>query len=207
LRIIVEIPEENLARLLGASMGNDDELKKYLAAPSSTMLHTRHRRDMSYNFTSGGDALAIVDNICCCFHLVVKRLGDRYDNRPTLEVKDEYDVQDLLNAILYLHFRDIRREEWIPSYAGKNARADFLLKEESTIIETKMARENLRDSQLHDQLIVDIEHYKAHPHCERLVCFVYDPHGLIRNPKGIENDLNRQESDFEVRVKIAPRGL
>lgn len=62
------------------------------------------------------------------FHICARQLKRRHAGRPTLEIKDEYDVQDLLNAILRLHFEDVRPEEWTPSYAGGNNRMDFLLK-------------------------------------------------------------------------------
>jgi hypothetical protein len=52
----------------------------------------------------------------------------------------------------------------------------------------------------------DIERYKAHPDCQALVCFVYDPAGLIPNPHGTEADLKRDENPFPVRVLIRPQG-
>ncbi len=58
------------------------------------------------------------------FHKIAKQLRNRHDNRQTLPIKDEYDVQDLLHALLYLYFDDIRAEEWTPSYAGKSARVE-----------------------------------------------------------------------------------
>jgi hypothetical protein len=57
--------------------------------------------------------------------------------RPTLTINDEYDVQDLMRAILAIEFDDIRPEEWSPSYAGGSKRMDFLLKEESIVVEVK----------------------------------------------------------------------
>lgn len=62
------------------------------------------------------------------FHLVVKQLRNRYNSRETLDIVDEYDVQDLFHSLLYIFFNDVRAEEWTPSYAGKCARQDFLLK-------------------------------------------------------------------------------
>jgi hypothetical protein len=82
-------------------------------------------------------SLSIVENICNRFHLVCRRLRTRYSDRPTIEIEDEYDVQDLLHALLHLHFDDIRREEWTPSYAGGSSRVDFLLKSEQIVIEVK----------------------------------------------------------------------
>ena len=90
------------------------------------------------------------------FHICARQLKRRHAGRPTLEIKDEYDVQDLLNAILRLHFEDVRPEEWTPSYAGGNNRMDFLLKNEEISIEVKMTRDGLKDKELGDQLIIDI---------------------------------------------------
>ncbi len=137
------------------------------------------------------------------FHRVARQMRSRYDKRNTLDVKDEYDVQDLLHALLRLYFDDIRSEEWTPSYAGKSARMDFLLKNEKTVIEVKKTRQGLNDRELGDQLIVDVDRYKVHPDCKKLICFVYDPEGRIGNPEGVMNDLNTQHQGF-VEVIIEP---
>ena len=75
-----------------------------------------------------------IEIILARFHQVVRQLLQRHDNRPTLDINDEYDMQDLLHALLWLFFDDIRAEEWTPSYAGGASRADFLLKAEKTFI-------------------------------------------------------------------------
>lgn len=137
------------------------------------------------------------------FHRIVKQLRKRHDGRPTLDVSDEYDVQDLLHALLRLYFDDIRAEEWTPSYAGKSARMDFLLKKEKTVIEIKMTRKGLTNKELGDQLIVDIKRYQSHPDCDHLICFVYDPEGRINNPTGIVNDLV-SKSELNLSVFIEP---
>ncbi len=79
------------------------------------------------------------------------------ENRETLKIEDEYDVQDLLHALLLLYFDDVRAEEWTPSYAGKSARMDFLLKNERVVIEVKKTRLGLADKELGDQLIIDVD--------------------------------------------------
>ncbi|MFC1766499.1 hypothetical protein ACFL6U_31025 [Planctomycetota bacterium] len=145
-----------------------------------------------------------LNNLFDKFHAVAKQLRFRYNSRATLDIEDEYDVQDLLHALLRLYFDDVRNEEWTPSYAGGSSRMDFLLKEEKIVIEIKMARKGLNDKKLGKQLIEDKEKYKAHPDCKKLICFAYDPGGRIVNPKGIENDLNAHSDDFEVIVIIKP---
>ncbi|MBI5843339.1 MAG: hypothetical protein HZB23_01570 [Deltaproteobacteria bacterium] len=148
-----------------------------------------------------------IDILCNRFHLVVRQIRERYNDRDTLNVEDEYDVQDLFHALLCLFFDDIRKEEWTPSYAGSCSRVDFLLKQEETIIEIKKTRNGLSTKQLGEQLLVDIQKYQTHPSCKTLVCFVYDPDGRIANPRGIENDLNQEKDDFKVIVYIAPKGI
>lgn len=137
------------------------------------------------------------------FHKVVKKIRNRYENRETLDVKDEYDVQDLLFAILQIFFKDVRKEEWTPSYAGNSSRVDFLLKDEKVVIEVKKTRESMKDKDLGEQLIIDIAKYKSHPDCKNLICFVYDPDGRIVNPDGIIKDLEKNNKDF-VKIYINP---
>ena len=111
-----------------------------------------------------------------------------------------------MHALLRLSFDDIRAEEWTPSYAGKAARMDFLLKQESLVIETKMTREGLGAKEVGEQLIIDIERYRHHPECRTLICFVYDPKEHIHNARGVERDLTRGAKDgLIVQVIIVPR--
>lgn len=152
------------------------------------------------------NAIKLVENICIKFHLIAKQLRSRHGGRNTLEVNDEYDVQDLLHSLLRLYFDDINAEEWTPSYAGGCSRMDFLLRKESIVIETKKTRNTLGQKELGDQLILDIQRYHNHPSCRTLMCFVYDPDEMITNPNGIERDLNRQDGDILVKVLIMPKG-
>lgn len=149
------------------------------------------------------DSIAILKLIFKRFHRVGRQLQSRYNQRPTLEINDEYDVQDLLHALLRLYFDDVRAEEWTPSYSGKSARMDFLLKKEGIVIEVKKTRQGLTDRELGDQLIIDVDRYQSHPDCRSLICFVYDPEGRIGNPEGISKDLNEQHKGF-VEVIIEP---
>lgn len=138
------------------------------------------------------------------FPIVTRQLRSRHDGRATLDINDEYDVQDLLHSLLSINFDDIRSEEWAPSYAGRSSRMDFLIKDFKIVIEVKKTRNHLKAKELGEQLIIDIAKYQTHSSCETLLCFVYDPEGLIANPRGIENDLSRNYNDLKVRVFIRP---
>lgn len=147
-----------------------------------------------------------IELLCSRFHEVTKQLRKRRESRKTLDVIDEYDVQDLLHALLRIFFNDVRPEEWTPSYGGKSARMDFLLPSKQTVVEAKKTREGLATKEIGDELIVDIARYKTHPSCKKLICFVYDPDSRISNPRGIEADLSQKQEELDVKVIIEPEG-
>ena len=150
------------------------------------------------------DSLESLQRIFNKFDSVARQLKHRHDARDTLLINDEYDVQDLLHALLKLYYQDIREEESSPSRAGANTRLDFLLKGERTVIEVKKTREGLRDKKLGEELILDISRYRQHPDCGTLIFFVYDPGRELKNPRGLERDLASSEKDLKVRVYIRP---
>ena len=191
--------EFNKRKLFGNYQSEFDKQKSKLIAVLKACLRIKPKKKDTSLSTD-----YVLSNVFDRFHLVVKQLRNRYDNRPTLDVEDEYDVQDLLHGLLRLFFNDIRAEEWTPSYAGGSSRMDFLLKEEQIVVEVKKTRKGLNDKELGKQLIEDKEKYKVHPDCKKLICFTYDPDGRIINPKGLINDLNYQEKDFEIEIIIKP---
>ena len=131
-------------------------------------------------------------------------LTHRRKGAQALSFSNEYDVQDLLHALLRPWVSDIRPEEFTPSYAGSSTRMDFLLPAYSLVIETKIVRDRAHAKRVGDELIIDIEHYRRHPDCRALWCVVYDPDHLISNAEGLKTDLQgvRSTPDGEVEVKV-----
>jgi hypothetical protein len=138
------------------------------------------------------------------FHIVARQLKRRYNDRETLIIRDEYDVQDLLHTLLLTLYDDVRPEENVPSYGGASSRIDFLLKKEEIVIEVKLASSSLRDKSIGEQLIIDIKRYQMHPNCKSLICFVYDPESVIKNPIALENDLSGKHDKIIVKVYVVP---
>jgi len=152
------------------------------------------------------EALERIIRVCERFPGVVLQLQKRQRGREPLTVQDEYDVQDLLHALIRLDFDDVRPEERTPSHAGSSPAMDFLLKVERIVVEAKMARDSMTAKSLGDELLADIGRYREHPDCRTLVCFVYDPHGQLPNPRGLERDLMKHSrDDLRVVVLIVPR--
>ena len=152
-----------------------------------------------------GSSVQIIMNVLERFHRFARQLRIRHQARNTITIEDEYDVQDIVHAILKLFFNDVRAEECTPSYAGGASRIDFLIKSENIGIEIKKTRLNLRDKELGEQLIIDKERYKSHHNCKTLICFVYDPEELIINSEGLASDLAEENEEMSVFVVISPK--
>jgi hypothetical protein len=186
---------ERIIQVISSMVVRYERSPTLLAAPKQEAISTM----------AGSSLSAGLSQIVSRFHAVAVQLRNRHAQRETLAINDEYDVQDLIHALLRLHFDDIRPEEWAPSYAGGASRMDFLLPSIGTVIETKMTRQGLNARKIGEQLIIDIAKYQKHPQCHHLVCFVYDPAGFIANPTGLENDLNSPDHRIDVKVVVLPK--
>lgn len=137
------------------------------------------------------DAVAVVTGIGDRARVVSRQLKRRHGKRPTLEINDEYDWQDLFHALLRLFFDDVRAEDHTPIAGGASARVDFVLPAHRLAVELKHARDGMTSKTLGEELIIDRDRYAAHPAVSHLVTLVLDPDGVIANPRGIEADLSK----------------
>jgi len=145
----------------------------------------------------------VFDKIFTNFHRCTRSILNRHGDRETIEIKDEYDVQDLLEGILRIFVDDIRPEDYVPSYAGGNSRTDFYLPKYDMYIETKMTRTGLKDKEVGEELIIDVARYKEK--CKKLICFIYDKESFLKNPYGLIHDLENLSNDnLDVKVYISP---
>jgi len=125
-----------------------------------------------------------IDYILQNFNGISRPLRNRKHDRAPFKIQNEYDVQDVLHVLLNVEFRDVRPEEWTPSYAGASSKVDFLLKEQKIVVEAKMTRDGLADKELGEELLVDIARYEGT--CEKLICFIYDPDERIANRNSLK---------------------
>lgn len=158
-------------------------------------------------FTQGSQTTRIMILLSSAFSkfpYVVKALRERHKNKPPFSVEDEYDVQDLIYVMLLPHAEDLRREEVAPSFAGRAARIDFLLKDEKIVLEIKMTRDGLGLKEIRSQLIEDMFSYRTHADYNIFVAFIYDPTRKIENPGGVKKDLENEMSTdaYKVNVRI-----
>jgi hypothetical protein len=151
------------------------------------------------------DAIAHLRRICSAFHRVARQLRQRRDERPTLEVEDERDMLDLLQALLSIEYDSIEPDEWAPTYANSSTRTDLWLKEHGVVIIAKKTRQGIGAKALTHQVSVDFERYGSHPDCRLMFCFIYDPEGRIGNPKSLEADLTLNYNGRRVEALISPK--
>jgi len=144
--------------------------------------------------------LVLVKNLRRAMH----PLTHRRKGATTLSFSTEYDVQDLLHALLRPWVADIRPEEFTPSYAGSSTRMDFLLPAHKLVLELKFVRDANHATKIGNELIIDIEHYRRHPECDSLWCIVYDTNHLVTNAEGLKKDLEgeRKTKDGTVNVRL-----
>lgn len=204
IQAIDTVPPGRLPAMGGIGAGTHGEVAKVGEIIMATKKLLARLESGALPAVVPANAAGSVERICRRFHLVATQLQQRHARRGTLTIQDEYDVQDLLHALLRISFDDVRAEEWTPSYSGKSSRMDFLLKPERIVIEAKKTRVGLGEKQLGDELIVDVERYRKSADCDTLACLVYDPDGRVKNPRGVESDISGERDGISVVVFIVP---
>lgn len=159
---------------------------------------------MSIEAVSGD--VALLDELAMLFrrfpdYLAVLRAAEN-PRVPSPSIENEADLQVVVEAILRLHFDDVRPEDYVSKYAGGASRVDFLLRQPGIIIETKMTRPTLTDRKVGEELLVDWARYQRHPDCKSILAVVYDPGRYISNPAGLENDLSHNHGQAATRAIV-----
>lgn len=145
------------------------------------------------------------------FHGLSKIItSDRRRGHSLFEIKDEYDVQDLLLLILKSYFPLAERESPTISVGKGHTRIDIVIPEYDIIVEVKIILNEAKTQDVIDELKVDFESYYPHPSCKTLICFIYDPNTVIKDPTKIINDLSDdkktiKDKTFKVIVAISPK--
>jgi hypothetical protein len=132
---------------------------------------------------------------------VIRHLRVRHGNRPPFQVVDESDLEDLLRALLPLHFDDVRPQCRTPRYS-RVTRTDFLLAPEQLAVAAKFVSPEVGEPQLIEQFQEDAVHYRAQRNCSTLVGFLYDPEGLLRTLPWLMAGGARNDDHLEVRCVV-----
>ncbi|MBX9721174.1 MAG: hypothetical protein K2X81_07260, partial [Candidatus Obscuribacterales bacterium] len=81
--------------------------------------------------------IRLILQLCSRLNHSAKILNRRRAGKQSFEITDEYDVQDLLQAVLRAYFKYSISEEPISKLSGSSSRADFAIQDLGVIIEAK----------------------------------------------------------------------
>lgn len=151
------------------------------------------------------EPLQLLRKVCLRFHSVARQLRLRKDYRATLEVEDDYDLQDLLCALLKVEFDEVGTDEWTPPYTAGAPRTTLLLNKDQIAVVAKKTRPGLSIKEIADQIAADSAYYRAQDKCATLFFFIYDPEGRIGSPKRLETNLTSVSERCTVEVLVAPK--
>lgn len=151
------------------------------------------------------DTLELIRKVCVRFHAVTRQLRLRKDYRPTLEVEDDHDLQDLLCALLKVEFDEVGIEEWTPPYGQGTPSRAFLVNHDHITVVAKKTRPGLTTKELAEQIAADSACFGSRSTCRTLFCFIYDPEGRIGSPKRLETDLTSVSDRYTIEVLVAPK--
>lgn len=140
------------------------------------------------------------------FHVFMEELTDKEpDKRATLsseqlqmiKIKNEYDLQHLLYAVLKPIYLDIRSEVTEDSGVGM-VRSDLKIPQLQVVVETKCTREKMHLKKLTEEIEADIVHYSE----KNIIFFVYDKYKIIKERQSYEKYFNRTFDGKNVRIVI-----
>ena len=148
------------------------------------------------------EPLAVLENVLHRLPRVIRQLRVRHGDRPPFRVLDEIDLEDLLRALLPLHFDDVRPEGRTPRYSA-GTRTDFLLPDARLALTIKFPRPDTRTPTLHEQVREDALYYQQEKKCRTLVIFVYDPEGAFHERTLPEEITSPFAPELELRLLVS----
>lgn len=123
--------------------------------------------------------VSLLLQLCARLPLAAKPLARRRKGKGSLKIGDEYDAQDLLQAIIRAYFQHAISEEPIKKLANtKSTRADLAIEALGTIIELKYVRDPNDQSRIVDELALDLLYYEQWEHLRTFVYLIYNASNL-----------------------------
>lgn len=150
---------------------------------------------------------ALVLRLCSRLPQAARILANRQrKGKAPFEVSDEYDVQDLLHALLRAYLKHSVQEDPLPKTAGsKSGRADISIEELGILIEAKYVYGPEDQRRIFKDFSQDLVLYTQWPHLRMLIVVIYNSADL-RDPEALERLGGKQEINgrhFEAKIVLA----
>lgn len=152
--------------------------------------------------STSAEPIALLENLMRRAPRVIRQLRVRQGDRPAFRVNDERDLEDLFRCLLPLHFDDVRPECRTASYAPGTS-TDFLLEPHKIAVTVKRVRPTIGEREITLQLQEDVDYYDLELESGTLICFIYDPEGLLREPRQMETMWSKLHDKLELKCVIS----
>jgi len=194
------VSDEQIDNALKAILSSDIDV------PTQILLEDFENSLLKVKFSNKSADDTIRDILNNFPNAVQKIIKNRRKGKDNFQIKDEYDVQDILYVILKSIFPTLRDEDAVPKAGAKSTKIDFIIREEKILIEVKMMKEkDTNETNFIEELKVDFESYHQCAWLKKLYCFVYDPFKKTRDISNFQ-DLNARRAkgqhEFEVEVIV-----
>lgn len=149
----------------------------------------------------------LIERICRRLPLTARILANRSrKGKAEYDIADEYDVQDLLHAVLRAYLKFSVQEDPLPKIgAAKSSRADISIQELGILIEIKYARGPGDQKRIFDEYSQDLVLYAGWPYLRTLIFLIYNSADLkdaeAFEKLGGDHEVNGRK--FKVRVILA----
>ena len=183
-------------------------------ATDRRMLPIWHGDDFTYEFLFAGKKQLTPDADVSMIEQICKRVPNaarilynrqRKDKTPYI-VEDEYDVQDLLHAILRTYLKYSVQEDPLPKVAGtKSSRADISIEDIGILIEIKYVRSPDDQKRIFDEFSQDLVVYTSWGPLRTLLFVIFNS-GDLRDPEALEKlsgPKKFNDIEFDVRIILA----
>jgi hypothetical protein len=150
---------------------------------------------------------SLVEQVCRRLPQAARVLASRSRaGRAPFMTQDEYDVQDLLHALLRAYLKYSVQEDPLPKVAGvKAGRADLAIEELGTLIEVKYLRGPQDQKRLFEEFSQDLVLYARWSPLRTLIFLVFNS-GDLRDAEALEKlggDHEVSGRRFDVRIVLA----
>lgn len=183
-------------------------------ATNRSLLPVWYGTDFTYELLFSGDAspapsadAALIEQLCKRLPQAARILAVRSrKGKLPYDISDEYDVQDLLHAVLRAYLKYSVQEDPLPKVAGaKSGRADISVEELGVLIEIKYVHGPEDQKRIFEEYSQDLVLYAQWTHLKTLIYLIYNSADL-RDPEAFEKLSSTQEvggKRFAVKVVLA----
>lgn len=135
----------NIERILSTSRAYSDDIESGLAQLRGRLASVKELQISKFDQETKEIPLLRIRNTLGKFNLFADQLKRVRSGKEPFLIKDEYDIQNLVHALLLLDFEDVRKEDPTPISSGASSKIDLVLKTENVLVEIKKATSSLRE--------------------------------------------------------------